>query len=120
MGLYDFLKDAYNVAQQTQNPELLNALLDAQSQALALQAENARLNNLVTELQDTKALEEKIERNDAGVYITFSDDESKVKYCVVCWDNDRKRIQLERINWYSAISYKCTVCKINLHSKPTT
>ena len=107
MALYDFLKDAYSVAQKTQNIELLQAILEAQRQAIELQAQNTELKKLIEEMQATKELEEKIERYHSGVYITFSNDRKKIKYCVTCWDSDRKSIQLD-----CTFGTYCGICSI--------
>ncbi|MCL2563670.1 MAG: hypothetical protein FWE08_06505 [Oscillospiraceae bacterium] len=107
MALYDFLRDAASAAQKAKNVELFQALLDAQQQALELQTENVELRKTIEELQDSKALEEKVVRYEHGAFITFRDDERNIQYCPSCWGTDMKRIQMKR--WICE-TFKCHAC----------
>lgn len=113
MSFYDAFKDALNVAQKADNIELYRQLLDLSAQALDLQAELAKLKEENAELKKTKIVEERIVRH-AQPYITFDDDDKNMKFCAVCWDNNRKLIQMKEMvegigsaNW---ITYRCNIC----------
>ena len=113
MGLYDALKDAVSLAQKADNIELYRQLLDLSSQALDLQAENHRLKEQIAELQKRKDMEGQLIRHPRP-YLTLTDDNIPVKYCAICWDNDRKLIQMHEImeitNSYSWVELRCHKC----------
>ena len=111
MALYDALKDAASVVNKAQNVELYQTLLDAQQQALELQSENAELKKKIEELQDMRELEEKIIRH-KSTFITIKRDNQEIPYCSICWDTDKKTVQLQ--GYYEddgRFNYSCIVCK---------
>jgi len=93
MGVYEAVKDALSIARKADNIPLMQALLDAQEQALALQEECTKLKEQVKELQDTKELEKRIIRHECTV-VTLNGDEQAIRYCSACWDRDRKLVQV--------------------------
>ena len=100
MGFYDAMKDAVNLAQKADNIELYRQLLDLSAQALDLQEENRRLKEEIADLRKGKDLESKIIRY-KQTYLTLQDDDKMLKYCAVCWDSERKLIQMgETVDWH--------------------
>lgn len=93
MGFYDAMKDALNLAQKADNIELYRQLLDLSAQALDLQAENSKLKEQIEELQKRKDIETQLIRHPEP-YLTLTGDEIPLKYCAVCWDSEKKLIQM--------------------------
>jgi len=101
------LKDATSVLNKTQNIELYQILLDAQQKALDLQAENSELKKQIEDIKDMKDLESKIKRHPINTIVVLESD-NNIKYCSVCWDSDRKLIQMmyrDASKWY-----RCRIC----------
>jgi len=107
MGAYEIIKDAILIAQKADNAPLMQALLDAQQQALALQEECAKLKEQIKELQDAKELEKRITRCKKTI-VTLSGDEQVIPYCSICWDKDKNLVQVKI--FYNGDS-ECHVCK---------
>ena len=107
MALYDALKDAAQVVNKAQNADLYQMLLDAQRQALELQAENTELKKKIEEAQDLKALESRIIRHELG-YFTLKDEPDNLLYCANCWGNSGKLIQIGAQS--RAYMHRCHTC----------
>ena len=94
MAIYDIAKDAVSLIKDIPNAEirmeLQQKILDVQSQALELQAENEKLKKKIEELEDNKEIEAKIDPHKDG-YFTLKDDDKGVRYCGSCW-GDRKKL----------------------------
>jgi len=101
MGAYEIIKDAILIAQKADNAPLVQALFDAQQQALDLQEENAKLKEQVKELLDNKRLEKKIIRHERTI-VTLKGDKQAIRYCSACWDRGRKLIQMRIMTVYGA------------------
>ena len=88
MAIYDIAKDVASLIKDIPNAEikieLQQKIIDIQSQALELQAENEKLKKRIDELEDNKEMETKIEWHPDG-YFTLKDDNKGVKYCGTCW-----------------------------------
>ena len=112
MGLYDAFKDVLNIAQKADNVELYRQLVDLSSQALELQVENTRLKEEISSLKKNKNIEEKKERHQQP-YLTLSNDTNNLKYCGLCWDRDRKLIQMKELSEWDANNKKlyCHNCQ---------
>lgn len=110
MGLYDAMKDVVSLAQKADNIELYRQLLDLSAQALDLQAEVARLKEENADLKKSKELTGKVIRH-KNTYITLADDELGLRYCSVCWDCDRKLIQMKPYILYEIPELLCNKCK---------
>ena len=97
MAIYDIAKDAVSLIKDIPSAEirmeLQQKILDVQSQALELQAENEKLKKRIEELQDSKELEAKIDWHADG-YFTLKDDDKGIKYCGTCWGNNKKLIPM--------------------------
>ena len=57
MALYDFVRDAINVAQKADNIDLIKQLLEIGQMALDLQNENSELKRKIDELDSLQAFE---------------------------------------------------------------
>ena len=116
MGFYDAVKDVLNVAQKADNLELYRQLLDLTSQALDLQEENNRLKREIEEFKKQRINEEKIERH-RQPYLTLKDDPLQLWYCGLCWDRDRKLIQMRLIKSYNGNDRNlyCHCCQQNCY-----
>ena len=116
MALYDFVKDAINVAQKADNIELIKQLLDIGQMALDLQNENAELKRKIDELESIQAFEVDIVPQ-SEPYFTLESDVGNVEryFCATCWGNNHKKIQM----WYNGDStLYCPACKADFSMTP--
>lgn len=65
--------------------------------------------NLAGFVSKEKACHDDIERYEGKTYITFADDQSKIKYCSTCWDVEGKKVQVYCCNGM----YQCSHCNNN-------
>ena len=112
MSLYDGIKDVANVVRKADNIELYQQLLDLGQIALDMQDEIRSLRQENYELKKKQDLDKDIVRHPEN-YVTIKSDDQQLKYCSVCWDNDRKLIQMKSLDKGS--SYYCHVCKIKFN-----
>ena len=112
MSLYDGIKDVANVVRKADNIELYQQLLDLGQIALDMQDQIRELKQENYELKRCRENEQQIERH-IETYITLKNDESKLKYCSVCWDRERKLIQMTPFDDRKA--YFCFVCKSKVY-----
>jgi len=98
--LQETLKNGIEFAKNSNNVEMQQKLVDVQIQMLEIHEkmlemyqENETLKAEIKQLKDDSELDKKVENHNSP-FITFSDDEQKIKYCQICWGNNRKRIQL--------------------------
>ena len=113
--LYDMIKDGISVALKKlkDDPESREALFNAQMALLDVQAEITSLRSENEELKSMKEREEKVVKYNYKSFLTFSDDEQKIEYCVICWEDSRKEIPV--MLTYSlqggTNGAKCPACK---------
>jgi hypothetical protein len=93
MGWYEAIKDAISVARKADNIDVVQSLIDAQQQIVDMQKEMEVQREEVKRLKDNSDLAKKIERYN-NTYVTFSDDDKKIKYCSSCWDKEEKVVQI--------------------------
>lgn len=94
MSLYYGFKDAISIAQKADNIELYRRLLDLSAEALELQNQVNQLSQENQRLKKELRVEQSVERHPEGLFITLSDDKSKIHYCSTCWGRNHKLIQL--------------------------
>lgn len=110
MELYEGIKDAIGIAQKADNIELYRQLLDLGNQALDMQAEIARLKEENETLRKANDLESRIIRHEKP-FITLQDENEKICYCAICWGNQSKLIQMNRIKRNGRDTLQCNICK---------
>src|ERR1700677_3279566 len=93
MGVYDGLKDAAKVLQESGKIEQYRQILDAQQQMLEMQK---KIRELETE---NKNLKEKLEtkgklRHDKNAYWLEEDGKNEGPFCTCCWDVDKKLVRM--------------------------
>ncbi len=111
MSLYDGIKDVAKIVQQADNVDLYKKLLDLSAQALDLQAENAELKEENAKLKKQKDCEGRIQRHHQP-YLTIEGEEPTIFYCSVCWDSEKKLMQMQEIREtnYNCRHLKCIRC----------
>lgn len=116
MALYDFVRDAINVAQKADNIDLMKQLLDIGQMALDLQNENSELKRKIDELDSLQAFEADIVPQQEP-YFTLKSDAGTVDryFCATCWGNSHKKIQM----WYNGDRrLYCYACNTNFSITP--
>ena len=113
MAIYDFIKDAINIAQKVDNIDLIKKLLDIGQMALDLQNENAELKNKIEEYARAQKFEEDIVRHKQPYYTLKSDgEESNIYYCATCFGKENKKIQMISVN---ESKLWCPACKTQVY-----
>lgn len=110
MGLYEGIKDAVSLAQKADNIELYQKLIDLSKQALDMQEEINQLKSENRELKTIEDVEQKIVRYGDKTLISLKDDPNELIYCSICWDKDRRLIQVPK---KEIGTFYCNVCKNN-------
>lgn len=118
MGILSEFKSAVELAKETGNPELRQALLDAQGQVqemyddlLRLREDNQELRERVADLEKQLAVEEELEFND-GVYWRRTEEGGREgPFCHPCWS---ERGKLEPLRNTRHGSFFCEVCENNV------
>jgi hypothetical protein len=110
MGLYEAAKDALKVAQQLDNIELVQRLLDVQKMALDMQEkqqqDNATITSLETEIQDLKAIK-KLQFADGHKHLIDPVAPDR-PLCPVCSPKNKTPVPLNSI-------HQCSQCKGVFH-----
>ena len=113
MAIYDFIRDAINIAQKVDNIDLMKKLLDIGQMALDLQNENAELKKKIEEYARAQKFEEDIVRHKQPYYTLKSDgEESNIYYCATCFGKKNKKIQMISVN---ESKLWCPACKTQIH-----
>jgi hypothetical protein len=94
MDILNMIKDVIGVAQKADNIELYRQLLDINKEALDIQSEIIELRKENQELKEKLEQQGKIVRHNDGLYITIENDPLEIRYCAICWGNDKKLIQI--------------------------
>lgn len=108
MDAIKLLMDVVNVAQKSNDIEMVQKVISAQQEVINLQ-------DKIYKLQvENNALKEQFRKNDnVEMYrsiplITLKDEHPKILYCANCYGNEGKFIQLQI---YDNDRYHCSVCK---------
>lgn len=107
MGWFEAFKDVLTVAQKADNVDLVRQLLELNNQALEMQEEIRKLKQENVELRKVQDLESRIIRHSEN-YLTLVAESDNIRYCPVCWGNERKLIQLT-CDDYSG-KFICAIC----------
>lgn len=92
MKIIEAIKGAITVVQKSNDLGLQKQLLDVYQMALDMQEEIAKLRTENEELRKGQDLESRIIRHEEP-YITLRDESPEIRYCAVCWGNEKKLIQ---------------------------
>lgn len=116
MAIYEFIKDAINIAQQADNIELYKKLLEIGQMALDLQNENTELKKRIDILSKERQFEADIVRHIEPYYTLKSDGEgATIFYCATCYGREKTRIQM----YYDGESLlSCPACNTSFSLTP--
>lgn len=103
-GVYDAAKDALALARRLDDAELVQKILDLQSEALEMQDKHRELREQIGELEERLSLR-RMEFRDDGMYWDGEDG----PFCPACVDGDRVRARVSKnpANGF----WVCNVCK---------
>ena len=107
--IIDGVKGAISVVQKSNDMGLQKQLLDVYQMTLALQEEIAKLRAENEELRKGKDLESRIIRHPEN-FLTLEGESEEIRYCPVCWGNERKLIQLNCFD-VKYCEFVCIKCK---------
>lgn len=104
MGVLSEVKSAVELAKETGNPELRQALLDAQGkvqemydQLLGLREENQALRERIEGLREELTVKQDL-RTVGDVYVLEEDGGWRGPFCTRCWDVDRRLVRFRDAN----------------------
>ena len=103
MSLYEGLKDAINFAKNAGNSEVMQKLIDVQTQVLEMQQKMLELHEVNQQLKnENETLQKRMEiSRDIITYKGFVYDKEnpldRGPFCKVCWENNQKLMPIVRI-----------------------
>lgn len=118
----DVVKGIATLVKKTKDKNVASELIAIQTQVnqmqqdiFELQNENYELKKQISEFDNYKEIEKRITRG-KGEVADYVDENGKiVKICTVCWDNNKKLIQVG--SYDNKNVYQCGVCKAWRHQK---
>jgi DNA-directed RNA polymerase subunit RPC12/RpoP len=105
MGVFNEIKEVISFLQKTDNIDMVNKVIEIQSNIISMQEELMSLRAENSKFKDDKKIEKKIKRFPKDTVFILSGNED-IMYCSKCWDDERKLIQVTRDDDY----YKCPKC----------
>ncbi|UOO38540.1 hypothetical protein IZU99_04630 [Oscillospiraceae bacterium CM] len=106
MGWYDVAKDAISIAQKIDNVELIQKIIELQTQMLDMQEENRILREQVQKNDSFLELESKLERHKEPYYSIKHGDHTE-NICANCWNQYHFKSLFTR---QGGINYICSKC----------
>lgn len=117
MGAYEAVKDIAKLAQQMDNPELLQRTLEAQQQTLDLQEEVQTLRQKVRELERRDEIAEQLVWDDGIYWRSVDGEDEQGPFCQLCWDDRSKLIRLQDIG---GRRFTCNACNNTIYHDAAT
>jgi hypothetical protein len=103
----DLFKKIKDVAKFAKDQAIMSLLVDLQEKFIELREENSELKQVISAFSHTKDVEKRITRTNGNV-ADYTDENGKLlKICSVCWDRDKKIVQVEP-NYTN--HYNCAIC----------
>lgn len=109
MVAFNEIKEVIPFLQKTDNIDMVNKVIEVQSNIISMQEELMSLHTENSKLKDDKETEKKLKRFPKDIVLILSGTDDAM-YCSKCWDDERKLIQVTRDDDY----YKCP--KYNNHN----
>lgn len=88
------IKKAFEMAQKSDNYELMKEMMSIQATAYSLLEENQALKNEIVELKSLEKVESNIHQKDDAYYLKNDYGEDDGPFCTRCWDKDKSLIRL--------------------------
>ena len=101
--LYDIIKEVKNLAEQYQNQEIAEKVIQIQEKFFDIREEveeakdeNRELKETIKQMSSEKEIEKDLELDEQGFFIKKTEKEQgkKVFYCAACWNNYHKLMPL--------------------------
>ena len=108
MDAIKLLRDVVNVAQKSNDIEMIQKVISAQQEVINLQDKIYKLQVENNVLKEQLRKNDNIERYRSIPLITLKDEHPKILYCANCYGNEGKFIQLQI---YDNDRCRCSVCK---------
>ena len=116
MDIVENAKSIYELIKKLNQQDLLEKMADLRDQILSLREENQQLKEKLLEKENKNIIFEK------GAYFEAKEDGTKDgPFCSVCWDKDKQKIRLKKVNvgWTNSITNesdiktveRCPVCQ---------
>ena len=102
--LFKKIKD---IAKFAKDQAIMSLLVDLQEKFIELREENSELKQVISAFGNTAEMEKRITRTNGNVAEYTDENGKQLKICSVCWDRDKKIVQVEH---YCTNQYKCSVC----------
>lgn len=117
MGLLDSSMEVMKLAGKIANPELVQAAMKANVEALELSSKNLELQRKATQLEaQVGDLQAKLKLTGEVFHhqsLVFREGDNDA-YCSRCWDVDRNLIHVIRMNQSSGVGRGCPECKTSV------
>ncbi len=94
MGWYDAAKDALKLAQQLDNIELIQKIIEIQQDVIKISEENTEYKEVIKQLKDNSVIDELLERIEGKTYYILPSDGKKRFICSTCWDVRKEIVQI--------------------------
>lgn len=118
--IYDVIKDLKNLADEYQNHEMAEKVIEIQNsyfnyreEIQKLKDENRSLKDIIARMHNNEELEKDLELTEQGFYIRLSEKEQgkNIMYCPACWQNEHKLMPLVSPQGYR---YRCSNCNAHI------
>ena len=125
MSLYEGLKDAINFFKNADNSEIMQKLIDVQTQMFEMQQRMLELHEKNQQLRDEN---EKLKNSaavskDVILYNGFVYDKAnplnRGPFCMTCWENNRKLMPIVRVGSRAVPFKMCNACESKYSSLPS-
>lgn len=95
MDVVKTFKDIVSFAQKSNDIEMMQKLMSAQQEVLAMNAKLMKLEEENKKLKSKAKIERNIERYPGTTLITLKNENPKIPYCSTCYGNDGSLIQMK-------------------------
>lgn len=115
MGIIDSLKSAIDALKESGKIDVIQDIIEAQSQIIELMDENKGLKNQLEDCKEKLKIKGSINFDRNAYWLTKENGEKEGPYCSLCYDSDKKLINL--IPCVDPKYLMCPKCKRPLEMK---
>lgn len=108
MGIVENTKEVVELIRKLDHQELYEKIVDLRDDIFTLREENLGLRERIRELEATEEIEDDLVKEGNFYYREHENGDRSGPYCPVCWDADRRLINL--IKTMSG-GYLCKICQ---------
>lgn len=110
MGIIENAKEVAELVKKYNDLDLYQKIIDLRDEIFNLREENLSLKEKNKELENAFNIRGKITREDTVYYLTTENGEKLGPYCMTCWDDDKKLINVFTIRTLGKNIPQCGRC----------